>query len=96
MENYLIDELRTCEATIKSLRDGSCNPEYRAELNNVLTPIIALLDEAKHNKQPDFELEACEVLVATRKRIIEMEEKIPDTLKSPMVFADKINAPEPE
>lgn len=94
MKNDQINELRTYEQTLKQLRDSSGNLEYRAEINNVLTPIVAMLDEYEHDRQPDFELVACEVLVATRKRICEMEERIPDTLRSNVVFPEEPQAPE--
>lgn len=92
MTEYLITELKDQEKTLKQLRDSSGNLEYRAEINNILTPVVAMLDEYEHDRQSDFELMACEVLVETRKRIQQIEDKIPDTLRSAMVFPQEPEA----
>lgn len=80
MENYLKDELTDCQTKLIKARDKSDDVELKATLDNVLTPVVVLLDELEHDKQPNFEEMACEVLCETRKRMAELIP--PDTLRS--------------
>lgn len=76
---YLHAELTREEKRIIKARE-SANEELRATLNNILTPVVALLDEYAHDRLPDFEDMACRVLQETRSRLDELVG--PETLRT--------------
>lgn len=101
MNNYLKTELRGLEARILKFRDAEDgNTELRATLNNILTPVLCILDEIDHCPVVDTEDMAIIVLQETRIRMDELfgpetlpsgREPIPrakDTIPCDMKFDD--------
>jgi|GEM_PF-6825581 len=80
MEEYIKSELLDCQEKLLKYRDKSDDKEFIATINNILTPVVCLLDEFVHDKQPNFEEMACHVLAETRNRMTEILP--PETLKS--------------
>jgi len=80
MTDYLLDELTGIESRIRKLKEEASDNEVIAELNNLLTPVVVLLDEHAHDKQPDFDNFACQVLQETRSRLEDLTG--PQTLRS--------------